>query len=63
MGLVGTGEIMDSNVVGITTASSVSMAEGKNINLYALVVNNNFNANRVNVLNDLILLGLFIHRI
>ena len=56
-GLVGFGERIDLNVGSITSTSFLSIEEGKNINLYASIGNINFNATKVNVLNDLNIIG------
>ena len=61
LNVVGTGEKLELNVgasnTGSNTVSYLNMEEGKNINLYASIGNINLNATKVNILNDLNIIG------
>ena len=61
LNVVGTGEKLELNVgasnTGSNTVSYLSMEEGKNINIYASIGNINLNATKVNISNDLFILG------
>ncbi len=61
LNVVGTGEKLELNVgtsnTALNTVSYLSMEEGKNITLYASIGNINLNATKVNVSNDLFILG------